>query len=211
MAPITLSMPARLLLLAIDPADGGVLAKSPRRLRRALAYATIADDGGPAGRVGGRRALRSARTELAAAGLAERRGPRRRLHLVDRPYAARAFNDVRAYEPGCESHESDRVLFVLLAWSGVLRRRLPRGERRLALRRLRALVPPPHGDRQAELVGLGGLGAVAAFWTFDLYADTGLGFGGGGGGDGGGDGGAGAGDGDGGGGGGDGGGGGGGQ
>lgn len=185
------SLPAELLLLAIDPVDGGVLAKSRRRLRRALAYAAIADGSGPAGPLRGHRALRSARAELLAQGLAERRG--RRLRLVDRTHAARLFNHVRGCEAGCESHERHRSLFVLLAWSGVLRRRLSRGERRLALRRLRGIVPPPHGDRQGALQGLGALGTVAAFASFDIVGDSGLGlgdFGGAGGGGGGGGGGA---------------------
>ncbi len=189
------SLPAELLLLAIDPADGGVLAKSPRRLRRALAYAAVAQPGGPARPRGGHGSLRSARAELLAAGLAECRGPRRRLHLVDRAHAARLFNHVRACEPDCQSHERHRSLYVLLAWSGVLRRRLSRGERRLALRRLRAIVPPPHGDRQGALRGLWVLGAFPAFASLDVVGDSGLGAGDfGGGGDGGGGGGGGGGD-----------------
>jgi len=188
-APV-LSLPAKLLLLSIDPADGGLLAKSPRRLRRALVHAATAE-GARAGRGGGRSALRGARAELQAAGLVERRGALGRLHLLDRGWATRTFNHVRGCEPSCAEHERDQILFVLLAWSGVLRRRLSRDERRVALRRLSGLVPAPHGERQGALPGLWGLGAVAVVAHADLLSGAGFGFGdgGGGGGGGGGDGG----------------------
>ena len=191
--PPVLSLPAKLLLLSVDPAEGGLLAKSPRRLRRALAHAAAAE-GGRAGRAGGRSALRGARAELQAANLVERRGAFGRLHLLDRSHAARTFNHVRGCEPTCTEHERDQILFVLIAWSGVLRRRLSRDERRVALRRLSRLVPLPHGERQQALQGVWALGAVAAVAHADLLSDAGFGFGGGGGGDG--DGGAGGGGGD---------------
>jgi len=186
-----LSLPAKLLLLSIDPADGGLLAKNPRRLRRALVHAVAAEPGARAGQVGGRSVLRGARAELQAAGLVERRGALGRLHLLDRSYAARTFHHVRGCEPTCEEHERDQILFVLLAWSGALRRRLSRDERRVALRRLSRLVPPPHGERQGALQGIWALGAVAAVAHADLLSGAGFGFGDGGGGGAGGDGGGG--------------------
>lgn len=154
-----LSMPAELLLLAIDPANGGVLAKSRRRLRRALAHAAFADGGASVSLLRGRGARGPSRRELVQSGLVERRAARRRLHLVDRPYAARLFNHVRNCTSECPRYQRHSVLFILLAWSGVLRRRLPRGERRLALRRLRAIVPSAHGEGAYPLVGIGALGS----------------------------------------------------
>jgi hypothetical protein len=88
-----------------------------------------------------RRALRDALHELERLGLIERRGLGRRPHLVDRAPAGRRFRQlVHALCEGEIEHARDRELALLLACSGVLGRRLSKGERRIAARHLRPLA-----------------------------------------------------------------------
>lgn len=153
-----LSLPAETLLLSIDPGDGGLLIKR-RRAREAVRAAATVE--------GGRGSLRRATRELADAGLVEVRGLRRRLRLTDRAAPARRFNAIkRASMSGEFPAERDQQLFVLLAGSGVLARRMNRDERRRARRRLSALLPEPN----APIAGLApGLLALA------ILADAGFG------------------------------------
>jgi hypothetical protein len=123
----SLSLAAEVLLLSIDPGDGGLLAER-RRVKRAV------------GAAGG--SLDDALAELEQAGLV--RGSLGllgdRVALVDRAPAGVRF---RALQQAIrdDTLEGDREwdLFVLLAQSGVLARRLPRNERRAAASRLRKL------------------------------------------------------------------------
>ena len=148
-----LSLGAELLLLSVDPAKGGLFPHRRRRLRRALRGA---------GGQSGRRARREALRELELAGLIEPHRLGSRLRLADRAQAAQRFNRVRRClrdDDFADPH--DRALVVLLAWTGVLARRLSRDERRVALRRLRVL------SRSPMLVAAGGGPGEA-----DALADT---------------------------------------
>ncbi len=147
-----LSRSAELLLLAIDPADGGLFACRRRRLRRAL---------------GG---MRGARKELEGAGLADG------MRLLDRAVAAERFRQVRrcVVEGDCAG-ERERELAVLLGWSGVLAARLSKNEQKRARRRLKQLVyevPLPEEDNRDLLLRItsdfedgdvGGLASAADF------------------------------------------------
>jgi hypothetical protein len=84
----------------------------------------------------GRLARRAAAAELGQAGLLETGG----LKLADRGRASDRFRAVCACvdHPG-EAASRDWEVLVLLAWSGVLARRLNKDERRMADRRMRQL------------------------------------------------------------------------
>jgi hypothetical protein len=129
-----------MLLLAIDPGDGGLLPRSGRRFRRALVATRESGSGFPGA---ARRAQRAAAGELSAAGLLTPDD----LQLADRSRAAARFRTVsRCLEqPGGATHRAWELL-VLLAWSGVLAERLNKDERRMAERRLRALFKTVDGD-----------------------------------------------------------------
>lgn len=152
-----LSQTAELLLLAIDPAKGGLFPHHRRRFRRALAHTHQADRGdGRTAVWGAGRARREAVRELERLGLVEPKRVSGRLRLADPSRAGKRFHQL----VGCVlqdelSDPRDRVLLLLLAGSGVLAHRLSRQERRLAARRLRTLVrahqragpiPPAHGS-----------------------------------------------------------------
>jgi len=180
---MSVSLMAEVLLLAIEPGQGGLLVK-PRKLRPALRAATEVEGG----RRGGRGALREARRELTDAGLIER-GPLRRVRLADRTAAVRRFNTLqRAAATGDFADERDQQLFVLLAGCGVLARRFNRDERRLARRRLGSLIPAPNasGDTHAQTTTGMALLMGAGFGYFDAGHGGGFGDGGDGGGGGGG-------------------------
>jgi hypothetical protein len=128
-----LSLPAELVLLAIDPKRGGLLPRKRRRFRQALGVA----EGGGRGRGARRRALR----ELRRAGLAARRGVPRRVRLLDPADAGRRFARLRtAINEGEAEDQRDWVLLVLLAYSGLLAGRLSKSERRAAARMLRRVL-----------------------------------------------------------------------
>lgn len=183
------SLTAELLLLAIDPAKGGLYPRRRRRFRQALTATYLADRGG-----GQRwpwaasRARRKALTELRRNGTLEPPQMLRRLRLADRSIAARRFDRLRRCIRDDEYPEPrDRELLLLLAWSGVLAQRSTKVERRLAARRLRKLGM---GSQLAALMPQAS--SIAALACADLVS---AGFGppggfGGGGGGGGGDGGA---------------------
>jgi len=181
---MTVSLMAEVLLLAIEPGQGGLLVK-PRKLRPALRAATDVEGG----RRGGRGALREARRELTDAGLIER-GPLRRVRLADRTAAVRRFNTLqRAAATGDFADERDQRLFVLLAGCGVLARRFNRHERRLARRRLGSLIPAPNasaGNMHSQTMTGMALLVAAGFGHFDAGGGGGFGDGGDGGGGGGG-------------------------
>jgi hypothetical protein len=64
-----------------------------------------------------------------------------RVQLVDRAPPGRRFRAIEeAVREDTLSEERDRELFVLLSWSGVMARRLPKHERRTAASRLRHLA-----------------------------------------------------------------------
>jgi hypothetical protein len=156
-----LSLPAEVLLLSIDPADGGLAA--PRgRVREALTVADGVERGGarPA-RLSGR-VYRRARAELVAAGLVKRDGfLGRTLVLTDRRPAAERFHAVRrCVRDNDFPSERDGELLVLLAWAGALGGRMSRDERRLVARRLKAMEPTA------------ALAAVAAAASVDLYSEA---------------------------------------
>ena len=136
-----LSLGAELLLLAIDPARGGLLPRNRTRFRRALAGAYRSDRASRRGwSPAPGRARRRAVRELKRAGLVEQRWLGH-LRLADRAEAAKHFNRLSSCLRDDElSEPRDRVLTLLLAWSGVLAQRLSRDERRIAARRLRPLI-----------------------------------------------------------------------
>ncbi|HEX8648589.1 MAG TPA: hypothetical protein VF715_16970 [Thermoleophilaceae bacterium] len=140
-APSELSLPAELLLLAIDPERGGLLPRRRRRFRRAFRAA-----GG-----GRRQALR----ELREAGLARRGGVRRRIRLTDPAEARRRFQRLReTIAAGAAEDPRDVLLLALLAYSGLLAGRLTKGERRRAARMLwRVLRQERTGAWDAPLSG----------------------------------------------------------
>ena len=128
MATQQLSLGAELLLLSIDPASGGLLVR--RRHRRRRRRAVRADAG----------SYRAAVGELRRAGLAAGGGPFRPLVLADRQTAASRLRALEAAIRDNElSNQRDTDLLVLLAWTGVLAKRLPAQLRRLTARRLRQL------------------------------------------------------------------------
>jgi hypothetical protein len=166
------SLGAELLMLAIDPKDGGLLPHNRSRLLKALA---AAEDGGRTGRIAGVRARRLAMRELEAAGLVHDAGVARRMRLTDPAAGRRRFAHLaRALTENEVEHARDRELLVLLAWAGLLAGRLSKGERRLAARRLRAWgqetggVWQPEGsapqaipDAYGAVAALGGIAALA--------------------------------------------------
>ncbi len=179
-----LSLAAETLLLAIDPAHGGLLGRR-RRVRKALARAYRADPRPERNRPGVRgRAAGRARRELWDAGLIERGRALRGLRLADSRPAARRFQRLRACLRDDDFPEArDCELAVLLAWSAVLPQRLSRDEWRVAVRRLRKLVAVPSA-RQVALSGrqpmtegvlaLGLVGSLASTdWLSDVSAESG--------------------------------------
>jgi len=136
-----------LLLLAINPADGGLFPRDRGRFRQALSETYRSDRGE---RRSAWRARRHALLELELAGIVEPpRGLGRRLRLADRGRAADRFHRLqRCLDQDDFPEPRDRELAILLAWSGVLARRLSRDQRRIAARRLRKLA------RSLELDGL---------------------------------------------------------
>lgn len=139
MAEDNLSLTAELLLLAINPADGGLFPRDRGRFRKALRETYRSDRGE---RRSAWRARRHALLELELAGIVEPpRGLGRRLRLADRGRAADRFHRLqRCLDQDDFPEPRDRELAILLAWSGVLARRLSRGQRRIAVRRLRKLA-----------------------------------------------------------------------
>jgi uncharacterized membrane protein YgcG len=171
-----ISLTGRLLLFSIDPGRGGMLDVHDRRFRRALVAAHRG--GGRPLLWHARTARRAAQRELEAAGLLERG----RLRLADRARTMQLFNGLwRRIERDELDDPGDRELVVLLAWTGVLRRRLVKDERQLALRRIRRIVSEP--PRRGQLVpdpnafpapmtqGTLAVGAIAALGASDLLAD----------------------------------------
>ncbi len=157
-----LSLPAEVLLLSIDPADGGLLVRRRRhrrRLRKALKAA-----GSSWGEALG---------ELETAGLVRRTGPLgRRLELIDRAPGGRRFRELRdLIRKDKLTKPRDVELFVILAWTGVLARRLPRQERRVASSRARRLGSTMAGADAARtmpaIADLGLAGAGGGFGSFD--------------------------------------------
>jgi hypothetical protein len=123
-----------------------------------------------------------ARAELEQAGLVATTGVRRRLRVLDAPRAAERFHRLRRCIRDDEfPQQRDRELLLLLAWSGVLARRLSREERKIALRRLRGIAGQqpdesgvwraPLSGRQPRWEGTWALGAVAALGGADLLVD----------------------------------------
>ncbi len=182
--PPALSLPAEVLLLSIDPAEGGLLPHRRRRLRKALGLASRGSaDAGPGS--GG-----TAIEELEAAGIAARRGLRRRLEVIDRRAAGASWRRLTAaISAGEEPGVRDGELILLLAWTGVLSHRLSRYERRLAARHLRRLgadsIEEPRirgaGDGRALAtdgvghlgwLGVGGMATMAAVATSELGASA---------------------------------------
>jgi hypothetical protein len=172
---VELSLGAELLMLVVDPKDGGLLPHNPRRLLKAL---VAAEDGGG----GGRRARRRALHELHAAGVVDDARALRRVRLTDPAGARRRFADlVRGMTQDELDDGRDRELLLLLAWIGALAGRLSKSERRLAARRLHAWgqaaddVWRPEGspadpvrDGYGAVAALGGITAlsVAAYDGF---------------------------------------------
>ena len=177
-----LSLSAEFLLLAIDPAEGGLFPRHRRRFREALAHAYGADRGAVrraprgAGRV-----RRAAVRELERAGLVEPRRVFGHLRLADPPRVRRRFHQlVRCIREDELTDPRDRVLLLLLAGSGVLAHRLSYQERRLAARQLRTLVrshkraspiPPAHGAQPSITAGVSALGSVDLRMTRDLLEE----------------------------------------
>lgn len=181
MVATELSLTAELLLLAIDPARGGLLPRHRRRFRKALAAADLADRGG--GRRwpwAASRARRGALGELERAEILQPRRPFGRPRLADRAVAARRFDRLcRGLRDEGLSGSRDRELLLLVAWSGVLAKRLSKADRRLAARRLRRLGTAP---QQASLVPqAGSIAAVACADLWSAWSGVHDGFGGGGG------------------------------
>lgn len=176
-----LSLSAELLLLAIDPTEGGLFPHDRRRFRKALAHAHRVDRGDATIAVrGAGRARREAVGELERAGLVEPRRVFGRLRLVDQEARRRFHQLVRCLRDDDLTDPRDRVLLLLLAGSGVLAQRLSYQERRLAARRLRTLVrthqraspvPPAHGAQPPITGGVSALGNVDMGITRDLLGE----------------------------------------
>jgi hypothetical protein len=166
-----LSAGAELLLVAIDPVDGGLLRRRRRRFRRALAAADGHARGIP---LAGWRARRRAHDELERAGLLDPASTARHPRLADRHARKAVLQRVRRCVTERTADEPrDRELLYMMAWSGLLTSWLSRDERRLALRRL-------HGGRAPMSEGVAALGAAGVLATEELFAEAGFGdFGGG--------------------------------
>lgn len=128
----------------------------------------------------------SARRELEHAGLVHPRPPFSRIQLADRTEAGRLF---RRLTDGLQSDVAlgprDQQVLVLLAWAGVLGHRLSRYERRLALRKIRALVlpasgggvvPPAHGAQAPLTEAFAALGVVGLHVLDDVFSGDVAGF-----------------------------------
>jgi hypothetical protein len=179
---VELSLGAELLMLAVDPTDGGLLPHNRRRLLKALA---AADDGAGGGRLAGRRARRRALDELRAASVVDDAGALRRARLTDPARARRRFADlVRGMTENELNDGRDRELLLLLAWIGALAGRLSKSERRLAARRLHAWgqaadealqpeggAPQPSSDAYGAIAALGGMTALSVA-AYDGFGPT---------------------------------------
>ena len=163
-----LSLSAEFLLLSIDPGDGGLIGDKKRVLRAVRAAGGTPD---------------SALAELKAEGLVRGGLGRigRRVELVDRAPPGRRYRAIeQAVREDTLADERDRELFVLLAWSGVMARRLPKHGRRTAGNRLRHVVRTSpvagviadgdSGDllEESDLIGAG----LAK--DFDTHSDSGF-------------------------------------
>ena len=123
-----LSLSAEFLLLSIDPGDGGLIGDRKRVLRAVRAAGGTPDS-----------ALAELKDEALVRGGLRRLGAR--VQLVDRAPPARRFRAIEeAVREDTLTDERDQELFVLLSWSGVMARRLPKHERRTAAARLRHLA-----------------------------------------------------------------------
>lgn len=131
-------MVATLFLIAIDPKTGRLVKRRRLRFRKALATCYVASWRGAA-----TAARRVAVRELRGAGLIERSLIPGRYPIVAGSAAYKPFGQLkRAIDNGLRD-ERDITLFVLLAWSGVLRQRLTRGERNSARQTLKRLLAAP--------------------------------------------------------------------
>jgi uncharacterized membrane protein YgcG len=166
-----LSLPAELLLVAIDPNRGGLLPRRRRRFRRALAGAQGFSRIAP---LAGWRARRRAYGELERARLLAPDSTASRPRLADREARTAVMQRVRrCVRDEAAGEPRDRELLLLMAWCGLLAEWLSRDERRLALRRL-------HDGPAPQTHGIAALGFVGADATADLFAEAGFGdFGGG--------------------------------
>ena len=166
-----MSLTAELLLLALDPDGEGLVGHDRSRLRKAL--------GATAG-LSGRRARRAALRELENARAVGRGGMLGPIELVDRRAAGELLRRVcRCLGERGTADLRDWELLVLLGWTGVLKHRLGRDERRVALRRLRELFRASADGEDWKLPGesarstpawvsrLGGIAAVAS--DIELY------------------------------------------
>jgi hypothetical protein len=161
-----LSLGAELLLVATDPNHGGLLERRRRRFNRALAAAEGLTRFAP---LAGWRALRRAHGELARAGLLAPGSSARRPQLAEREPRTAVLGRVRrCVRDHAHASERDRELLLLMAWTGLLSRWLPRDERRLAIRRLQSGSAP-------QFQGLGALGLVSAAASAELFAEAGFG------------------------------------
>jgi hypothetical protein len=155
-----LSLAAELFLIAIDPATGRLVKRRRRRFRKALARSYGASWPG-----GATRARRAAIKELRAVGYIERSFVPAHYPVVSGSGAYRPLGRLRRciIESGFQERQ-DLELFVLLAWTGVLARRLERSERSTARRRLKSLFTPvaaQHSALASIPPAAAALGAVA--------------------------------------------------
>jgi hypothetical protein len=131
-----LSLSAEFLLLSIDPGDGGLIGDKKRVLRAVRAAGGTPDS-----------ALAELKEEGLVRGGLGRLGAR--VELVDRTPPGRRYRAIeQAIRDDTLGDERDKELFVLLSWSGVMARRLPKHERRTAASRLR------HVARTSPLAGV---------------------------------------------------------
>lgn len=178
-----LSLVAELLLFALDPDAGGLLPRRRRRFRTALVRAYRAERPGRGWPGIAVVARRRAAQELAQAGLVQSRSLASiRLCLADRPAAMRRFRRLcGALLDDDPPAARELSLVLLLAWSGILPKRMTRDERRIAARRLRRLAREPllTATLQAPLSGASqdpewiyGLGRVAYEAQEDFAVDV---------------------------------------
>lgn len=174
--PAEVSLSAEVLLLAVDPGQGGLLPHSRQRFRRALAATRESGYRLPGAPWWARRA---AIAELTRAELISPQG----LHLADRPLVTARFRAVceRVEQPSAADPRAWEVL-VLLAWSGVLAHRLSKDQRRVANRRLRGVLKRsddsrwgfPDGEHPVStwVPRLGGIAELAS--EIDLFDSPGI-------------------------------------
>jgi hypothetical protein len=157
-----LSLSAETLLLSIDPGGGGLLGDKKRVLRSVRAA------GGTPGS-----ALDELKEEgLAQGGLGLLGG---RVQLVDRAPPARRFRELQeAIKADALSNQRDVDVFLLLASSGVLARRLPRADRRAAASRLRRLAHAPADAPEAAAPSAVVAGLLVTGDAGDLLHNSGL-------------------------------------